>query len=62
MERKLKYKEEGITFDEELCKTIRQNIIRHKENLDKLQKAIDYVQQLRKNLVGSTMVKHVVKH
>ncbi len=31
-----KYKEEGITFDEEYCKKIRKNIIKHKGNLDTL--------------------------
>jgi CheY-like chemotaxis protein len=29
-----KYKEEGITFDEELCKKIRKDIIKHKKNFD----------------------------
>lgn len=32
-----KYKEEGITFDENLCKEIRKKIIIHKGNLDNLQ-------------------------
>ena len=31
-----KYKEEGIDFDAELCKKIRENIIKHKNNLDNL--------------------------
>ncbi|CAA0203490.1 response regulator [Tenacibaculum maritimum] len=31
-----KYKEEGIDFDDELCKKIREDIIKHKNNLDKL--------------------------
>lgn len=31
-----KHKEEGIDFNEELCKVIRQSIIKHKSNLDKL--------------------------
>jgi len=31
-----KYKEEGIDFDDELCKKIRQDIIKHKESLDEL--------------------------
>lgn len=35
-----RYKEEGITFDEELCKNIRRKIILHKENLDNLQSKI----------------------
>lgn len=35
-----KYKEEGITFDENLCKEIRKKIILHKENLDNLQSKI----------------------
>ncbi|WP_395057477.1 hypothetical protein [Flavobacterium sp.] len=32
-----KYKEEGINFDENLCKDIRKKIILHKKNLDNLQ-------------------------
>lgn len=35
-----KYKEEGITFDENLCKEIRKKIILHKGNLDNLQSII----------------------
>lgn len=33
-----KYKEDGIDFNEEFCKVIRQNIIKHKNNLDKVKK------------------------
>lgn len=35
-----KHKEEGIDFNEELCKIIRGNIIKHKSNLDELAKKI----------------------
>lgn len=34
------YKDEGITFDENLCKEIRRNIIKHTENLETLQSLI----------------------
>jgi len=34
------YKEEGITFDEDLCREIRRNIIKHSDNLDYLQSKI----------------------
>jgi CheY-like chemotaxis protein len=34
------YGEDGITFDEEYCKTIRKNINKHKQNLDNLQSKI----------------------
>lgn len=36
-----KYKEEGITFDEILCKKIRESILNHKENLDLLKIELD---------------------
>jgi len=36
-----KYKEEGITFDEEYCKKIRKDIIKHKSNLDNLSEKLD---------------------
>ncbi|MCZ8089820.1 hypothetical protein [Flavobacterium sp.] len=36
-----KYKEEGITFDEDLCRKIRKKIIIHKNNLDNLQSKIN---------------------
>ena len=32
-----KYKEDGLTFDENLCKIIRKNIIKHKENLESIE-------------------------
>lgn len=35
-----KYKEEGITFDEELCRKIRRDIATHKSNLDNLENKI----------------------
>jgi CheY-like chemotaxis protein len=35
-----KYKEEGINFNEELCKKIRLNIIKHKNNLDLLKQKL----------------------
>jgi CheY-like chemotaxis protein len=35
------YKQEGITFDENLCKEIRRNIIKHNENLENLQSKIN---------------------
>lgn len=36
-----RYKAEGITFDEELCKKIRKNIIKHSNNLDELQAKLE---------------------
>jgi CheY-like chemotaxis protein len=36
-----KYKEEGINFDDELCKKIRQDIIKHKTSLDELNEKLD---------------------
>ena len=36
-----KYKEEGIDFDDELCKKIRQDIIKHKKSLDELNEQLD---------------------
>jgi len=36
-----KYKEEGIDFDDELCKKIRQDIIKHKKSLDELNDKLD---------------------
>ena len=35
-----KHGEDGITFDEDFCKTIRKNINKHKQNLDDLQSKI----------------------
>ena len=35
-----KHSEDGITFDEDFCKTIRKNINKHKQNLDDLQSKI----------------------
>ncbi len=35
------YKEEGITFDEDLCKIIRKNIIKHKKNFDDTLQILD---------------------
>ncbi len=35
-----RYKEDGITFDENLCKEIRKKIILHKSNLDNLQNRV----------------------
>ena len=35
------FKKGDVTFDKELCKEIRQNIIKHDGNLDKLQNVID---------------------
>jgi CheY-like chemotaxis protein len=35
-----KHKEDGIDFNEELCKVIRENIIKHKSNLDELKERI----------------------
>jgi len=35
------YKEEGITFDEDLCKIIRKNIIKHKKNFDDTLQVLD---------------------
>lgn len=35
------YKEEGITFDEDLCKKIRKNIIKHKKNFDHTLQALE---------------------
>lgn len=37
---KIEGQNDELIFDEELCKTIRQNIIKHKENLDKLKSII----------------------
>ena len=36
------FKKGDVTFDKELCKKIRENIIKHDDHLDKLQKAIEY--------------------
>jgi len=35
-----KHKEDGIDFNEELCKVIRENIVKHKSNLDELKERI----------------------
>lgn len=35
-----KYKEEGMDFNEEFCKIIRENIVKHKSNLDSLNKKL----------------------
>jgi len=35
-----KHKEEGIDFNESLCKVIRENIIKHKSNLDELKERV----------------------
>jgi CheY-like chemotaxis protein len=35
-----KHKEEGIDFNEKLCKVIRENIIKHKHNLDKIKEEL----------------------
>jgi len=35
-----KYKEDGIDFNEELCKIIRENIVKHKSNLDELKERV----------------------
>jgi CheY-like chemotaxis protein len=37
-----KHGEDGITFDEDYCQTIRKNIIKHKQNLDNLQNSIHH--------------------
>lgn len=36
-----KYKQEGITFDDKLCETIRNNIIKHKKNLENIDNEIE---------------------
>jgi hypothetical protein len=33
--------EEGITFDENLCKTLRKDISKHKKNIDDLSNKLD---------------------
>lgn len=35
-----KHKEDGIDFNEELCKVIRENIVKHKSNLDELKERV----------------------
>jgi len=35
-----KHKEDGIDFNEELCKVIRENILKHKSNLDELKERV----------------------
>lgn len=36
-----KYKEEGIDFDDKLCRKIRQDVIKHKKNLDELYEKLE---------------------